>query len=101
MAGSFDMLERLRQQVESQGACSLPGCSFDFSVFMPILQRAVIRGYVPLESAKFVADGLRWGFRCGVDVTRMKGKRIFRNYRSAYEGAAKTLATSETSIDKY
>jgi hypothetical protein len=42
-----------------------------------------------LDSAKFVADGLRWGFRCGVDVTRMKGKRIFRNYRSAYEGAAK------------
>ena len=56
---------------------------------MPILQRAVIRGYVALQSAKFVADGLRWGFRCGVDVSRMKGKRIYRNYRSAYEGAAK------------
>ena len=89
MGRNFDLLDKLKKQVESAGACSLPGCSFDFDVFMPILQRAVIRGFVPLSAAKFVADGLRWGFRCGVDVTRMKGKRIFSNYPTAFAGAAK------------
>ena len=83
------MLDKLRRQVESEGACSLPGCSFEFNVFMPILQRSVVRGYVSLPSAKFVADGLRFGFVCGVDVTRMRGRRFFRNYPTALQGAAK------------
>ena len=56
---------------------------------MPILQRAVIRGFVSLHSAQFVAEGLRWGFKCGVDVSRMRGKRIYRNYPTAFEGAEK------------
>ena len=51
---------------------------------MPILQRAVIRGHVALQSAQFVAQGLRFGFICGVDVARMRGRRIFRNYPIAY-----------------
>jgi hypothetical protein len=89
LARSFEQLDQLRKLVETEGACSLPGCSFDFNIFMPILQRAVIRGYVKLESARFVADGLRYGFRCGVDVARMRGRRIYRNYASAFEGAAK------------
>ena len=84
---SFDLLASLREQVESVGACSLPGCSFDYSVFMPILQRAVIRGHVALQSAQFVAHGLRFGFICGVDVARMRGRRIFRNYPTAYAAA--------------
>jgi len=83
------LLDQLRKQVETEGACSLPGCSFEFNVFMPILQRAVVRGYVALSSAQFVADGLRHGFKCGVDVSKMRGKRFFRNYPTAYEGASK------------
>ena len=79
----------LASKVESDGACSLPGCSFDFNVFVPIMQRAVIRGFVPLESAKFVARGLWHGFLCGVDVSKMRGRRVFRNYPSAYEAPAK------------
>lgn len=53
------------------------------------MQRAVIRGFVSLESAQFVARGLRYGFLCGVDVSKMRGRRIFRNYPTAYEASSK------------
>ena len=84
---NFELLASLREQVLSVGACSLPGCSFDYSVFMPILQRAVIRGHVVLQSAQFVASGLRFGFKCGVDISRMRGRRVFRNYPTAFAAA--------------
>jgi hypothetical protein len=89
LARGFDLLKRLSMQVDAEGACSLPGCSFEYNVFMPILQRAVIRGFVELSSAQFVADGLRFGFKCGVDVSKMRGRRFFRNYPTAFAGAAK------------
>ena len=54
---------------------------------MPILQRAVIRGHVVLQSAQFVASGLRFGFKCGVDISRMRGRRVFRNYPTAFAAA--------------
>ena len=46
----FADLAVLASKVESDGACSLPGCSFDFNVFVPIMQRAVIRGFGILPS---------------------------------------------------
>ena len=89
MGQSFARLASLAEQVRVAGACSLPGCSFDYSVFMPIMQRAVIRGFVPLASAQFVAEGLRYGFKCGVDASQMRGKRVYRNYPTAYAAADK------------
>jgi hypothetical protein len=85
----FAELAALASKVESDGACSLPGCSFDFNVFVPIMQRAVVRGFVPLASAQFVARGLWHGFLCGVDVSQMRGRRVFRNYPTSYEAADK------------
>jgi hypothetical protein len=85
----FAELAALASKVESDGACSLPGCSFDFNVFVPIMQRAVVRGFVPLASAQFVARGLWHGFLCGVDVSQMRGRRVFRNYPTSYAAADK------------
>ena len=68
---SFQYVDNLAKQVECNGACTLPGCSFCFDVFIPIMQRAARRGFVLPERAAFVYEGLRYGFRCGVDVTKM------------------------------
>lgn len=73
----------LESLVEREGACSLPGVSIAYDVFMPIMMRAVARGYVRQEHAEFVADGLRWGFDLGVDVSKMRGKRLYKNYPTA------------------
>ena len=89
LAQSFEKLEALAQQVQQAGACSLPGCSFCFEVFIPIMLRAVQRGFVTQESAAFVRDGLRFGFLCGVDVDKMKGKRKFTNYPTAFAASSK------------
>ena len=75
-------------------ACTLPGVSIAYELFMPIMMRAVARGYVRQEHADFVANGLRFGFDLGVDVSKLRGRRLFRNYPTALEArAAVTKAT--------
>eukprot|EP00964_Phaeocystis_antarctica_P073192 scaffold44889_cov83-Phaeocystis_antarctica.AAC.3 len=64
---------------------TLQGVSIAYDLFMPIMMRAVARGYVRQEHADFVADGLRFGFGLGVDVSKLRGRRLFRNYPTAVE----------------
>ena len=80
---AFEELAALESLVQREGACSLPGVSIAYDVFLPIMMRAVARGYVRQEHAEFVADGLRWGFDLGVDVSKMRGKRLYKNYPTA------------------
>ena len=72
-------VEALAEQVATLGACSLPGVSIAFELLAPLIQRAVRRGFVLVEHADFVLDGLRFGFRLGIDVDRLQGKRWYRN----------------------
>ena len=74
--------------MQTEGACSLPGVSIDFNLFVSVMMRAVTRGYVRHEHADFVAEGLRYGFDLGVDVSKMRGKRLYRNYPTALEARA-------------
>ena len=85
----FDCVSRLQEQVKQMGACSLPGVSIVYDRFMPMLWRAVARGFVKLEHAQFVAAGLWHGFDCGIDVSLLQGKRRFLNYKSALEARPK------------
>ena len=50
-------LQALSALVDEKGACSLPGVSINFNLFIPILQRAVARGYVPRHKAQYVSGG--------------------------------------------
>jgi hypothetical protein len=81
-------LQALSTLVDEKGACSLPGVSINFDLFIPILQRAVARGYVPRHKAQYVFHGLRWGFDLGVDVSLLIGRQRFRNYESAMSSRA-------------
>jgi hypothetical protein len=47
--------------------------------------RAVERGFVDRDKASFVAEGLKSGFMAGVDVSKLRGHRWFRNYPPALE----------------
>ena len=56
--------------------------------------QAVARGFVRHEDAVFAQQGLRYGFKAGIDVTRMLGHTWYKNYKSALEGReAVTRAT--------
>eukprot|EP00965_Chrysotila_dentata_P036456 1213334-Pleurochrysis_carterae.AAC.1 len=52
------------------------------------MMRAVARGYVAEASAQFVCRGLLRGFDLAIDVSRLRGKMHFRNYRSALSNRA-------------
>ena len=73
--------------VYTYNACHVPGCSIMYDTFIPALWKAVALGHVSHEHATFCAEGLRWGFKAGVDTSRLvrNGHRWFRNYKSSLE----------------
>ena len=94
-----ERVEALARQVLDQGACSLPGVSIAFELLAPLVQRAVARGFVSVEHADFVLDGLRYGFLLGVDVKALKGKRWYRNYPTALEGRVAVTNATKTRVE--
>ena len=92
--GGLARLSELRAVVEESGATALPGCKIKYGSFMECMWRGVARGFVKHENAVFVQQGLRHGFKAGIDVTRMVGHKWFKNYKTALEGRdAVTRAT--------
>ena len=73
--------------VLSTGAFALPGVSIAYDVFIPILYRAVSRGFVSQLKAFYVHQGLRWGFDLGFSPSKLPGRRFFNNYKSATDAA--------------
>ena len=89
----FSEFFRLRDLVEAEGACSLPGVTLKYDKFLPVMWKAVSKGFVSHENAAFVAEGLRYGFKAGVDITSMRGHRWFKNYPSSVEeGCASVIS---------
>ena len=78
-------LHALAEQVKTEGACSLPGVSLDYTRLRPLIQRAMAKGFVTKLHGDFVLRGLWFGFDLGIDVSKIKGRRWFRNYSSAEE----------------
>ena len=94
------MLDSLTEQVKQHGCCSLPGVSIDFWKLKPLIERAVSRGFVSAEHARFAINGLWYGFDMGVDVDEVKGRRWFRNYASALEAKDKITAAIRTRVEQ-
>ena len=97
---AFRQVHALEEQVKTDGACTLPGVSIAYELFMPIMMRAVARGYVRQEHADFVADGLRFGFGLGVDVSKLRGRRLFRNYPTAVEARAAVSKATRARVEQ-
>ena len=93
----FERLRKLRDLVYAGTACDIPGCTIKFDIFIPVLRRAVGRGFVRPDHAAFVEAGLRYGFTLGVPngaTTSLKWrKRVFKNYTSAYNARAAVTAS--------
>ena len=70
--------------VYSSNACNVPECKILYDSFIPAMWQAVASGHVSFEHASFVADGLRWGFKAGIDTSQLisNGHRWFKNYNS-------------------
>ena len=79
---AFGEFDRLKNLVYDVNACALPGVDIKYDSFLGCMWAAVRAGFVEEKHAEFVAQGLRWGFTFGVDVSALKGQRIFKNYES-------------------
>jgi hypothetical protein len=97
---AFAEVWKLTKLVYERNACALPGCTIKYDVFLPVMWRAVARGFVKHEHAVFVADGLRQGFTAGVQREQLAGvQRVFRNYKSAMEAMPQVAAAMQKRID--
>ena len=91
---------RLRDLVETEGACSLPGVTLKYDKFLPVMWKAVSKGFVSHERAAFVAEGLRCGFKAGVDIASMRSHRWFKNYPSSVEeGRSSIISGTQKRVD--
>ena len=90
--GHFDELLALRTLVETENACALPGCTIKYDSFVTILRRAMSRGYVKDHHGYYVLNSLRNGFDVGAQKDALRGRRVFRNYKSAYLGGESVSA---------
>ena len=95
-------LTALREKVESENACTLPGCTIKYDSFLSVMWRAVSRGYVMDHHAAFVADGLRNGFGLGLRREQLSGvgRREFKNYPAAYERRVEVTASIDSRVKK-
>ena len=87
-SAALGAVSELRALVESEGACALPGVTIRYESFIPVMWQAVARGFVSHDKAVFVGEGLRWGFKAGIDISRLAtvGHRWFSNYQSSIDG---------------
>ena len=86
--------------MEETNACNLPGSTIKYDSFMPVMWRAVARGYVEHDHAVFVANGLRYGFEAGVQREVLKGQqRAFKNYKSAVVAMDRVARATQKRID--
>ena len=82
----------------SAGAHALPGVSIAYDVFIPILYRAVSRGFVSPLHAHYVHQGLRWGFDLGFSPDKLPGHHYFKNYISAVEAKVEVSKNIHTRL---
>ena len=67
-------MQALEQQVKQRGACTLPGVSIEFDLIVPLIERAMARGFVSHAHGMYVIKGLYEGFDLGVDLSQLKGR---------------------------
>ena len=75
--------------VEKMGVHSLDGYNINLAKFKLTLPDCVSQGLVSQEDADYVLHGLEFGYDLGVDHDMLKGRRVHKNYSTAYENKGK------------
>lgn len=74
---------------EITGISMLEGNTINLPMFENKLPACVEAGTVSQADCDYILHGLRHGFDLHVDESKLPGKRVFRNYKSAYESKSK------------
>lgn len=78
-------VKALEADVKGRGTGVLVGNTLNLTEFERLAPEIVKAGHVSQEDVDYVLEGIRYGFDLGVDESQLRGKRLHRNYKSAYE----------------
>jgi hypothetical protein len=74
---------------EQSGVENLPGNTLNLLKFKQKLPACVEAGLIRQVDCDYILQGLEFGFDLHVDAAKLPGKRVFKNYKSAYESRDK------------
>ena len=80
-----ERVRSLERDVLSHGAAVMSGNTLYLAEFERLGPVIVQEGLVTQGEVDYVLNGIRNGFDLGIDESRIRGKRVHRNYKSAYE----------------
>ena len=78
-------MRALERDVLRHGAKVMPGSTLDLAEFERLGPAIVREGLVTQGEVDYVLNGIKNRFDLGFDESRLRGKRVHRNYKSAYE----------------
>ena len=79
----------LQTLFNNRKAPGMAGYGLNLSHFRDVLPRAASAGYVEEHVANYVLHGLEFGFSADIDESALAGRRVFKNYKSAFENKEK------------
>ena len=80
-----DTFDIYRQHIADVGVSKLDGYNINLLIFEDKLPKCVVAGLISEVDSTFILHGLRHGFDLAVDHAKMLGRRVHKNYTSAYE----------------
>jgi hypothetical protein len=92
MTSMTSIMEGLTKRALAEGVSFLEGYKVNLQKFKSSMPGLVQAGIVKQEDANYVLHGLEWGFDMGLDESKMPGKIVYKNYRSAFENKEKVTA---------
>ena len=81
--------EEFVKHCEGHGISGLPANAINLAFFETKLPECVAAGLVTQVDCEYILHGLKYGFDLHVDESKLPGKRVKRNYKSAYENKGK------------
>ena len=75
--------------IGKEGVHSLQGYHINLEKFKATLPQCVAADLIHEKDAAYVLHGLEFGFDLGVDHDKLQGRRVHKNYSTAYESKEK------------
>ena len=84
-----EALDNFSAWVDHYGVTSLHGSTINLEEFKEKLPAAVAAGLVDQLDCDYILNGLEFGFDLHVDESKLPGKKVWRNFKSAYSSKSK------------
>ena len=85
----WESFGELQEKAEREGVSFLEGSTVNVPLFTQQLRLLVEDGEFEQSDADYLIEGVTWGFDLGVDESKLRGKVVHKNYKSAFDNKQK------------